>query len=48
MHSLKLISKYKNLDEKRSVFFKKNIKSSYIINNDGTRIIFFPKKEAQV
>jgi len=44
MFSLKLISSRKTLDEQRGVFFRRNIKSNYIIRDENTRIIFFPKK----
>ena len=42
MDSYKLFTSKDNIDEKRSIFFKKNIKSSYSKSNIE-RIIFYPK-----
>ncbi len=42
MDSYKLYTSKDNIDEKRSIFFKKNIKSSYSKSNIE-RIIFYPK-----
>ena len=43
MFSFNLIYTKKSLVDKRKIFFEKHIKSSYVDDSDGIRIIFFPK-----